>query len=94
MLWVPWGWTRRAATRGGRGGGRGGEKESRECCVVVGWLPRSGGERIGGQEEKALLEMAVEAGMRNPCVHGDFRAEQRGGSGGPVLLCTACSRAW
>lgn len=62
---------------------RGGEEESRECCVVVGWLPRSGGERIGGQEEKALLEMAVEAGMRNPCVHGDFRAEERGGSGGP-----------
>lgn len=24
----------------------------------------------------------MEAGVRNPCVHGDFRAEQRGGSGG------------
>ena len=34
-------------------------------------------------EEKGLLEMAVEAGMRNPCVHGDFRAEHRVGSGGP-----------
>lgn len=32
--------------------------------------------------------MAVEAGVRNPCVHGDFRAEQRR-SGGPVLLCAA-----
>lgn len=64
---------------------RGGEQESGGCCVVRGWLPRSGGERIGGQKEKGLLEMAVGAGMRTPCVHGDFRAEQRGASGGPTF---------
>ena len=53
------------------------------CCVVRGWLPRSGGERIDGQKEKGLLEMAVGAGVRTPCVRGDLRAEQRGASGGP-----------
>lgn len=38
--------------------------------------------------EKGLLEMAVEAGVRNPCVHGDFRAEQREGLGACPSLCS------